>query len=67
VSCVTGNLAAKQHTQGSFDLAVGTNVEAKMLRHRLAEVTVEAAVIAIAILLGSPFYLAVLALLTGLR
>jgi hypothetical protein len=67
VSGVTGNLAAKQHTQGSFDLAVGTSPEAKMLRHRLAEVMLEAAVIAVAVLLGSPFFLAVLALLIGIR
>jgi hypothetical protein len=38
-----------------------------MLRHRLAEVTVEAAVIAVAVLLGLPFFLAVLALLIGIR
>jgi len=38
-----------------------------MLQHRLAEVTAAAAVIAVAVLLGSPFFLAVLALLTGIR
>jgi hypothetical protein len=35
--------------------------------HRLAQATVEAAVVAVvAVLLGSPFFLAVLALLTGI-
>jgi hypothetical protein len=37
-----------------------------MLQHRLAEVTVKAAVIAVAVLLGLPFFLGVLALLTAI-
>jgi len=38
-----------------------------MLRYRLAEAMLEATVIAVAVLLGTPFFLAVLALLTGIR